>query len=236
MNTDEFHALLHPIPELLRPMQPEPSLADPEVAVKTFASAPDKVRSATSSGSGYFSTVNRAVIPGFVVKEVPDPHRDGWVLWALHVMAMKEPPEWAPRIAALTLDREKYVLYALVEELQEFDAWSEGYKALPALQEDDPMEYEDTLYDRFGGGRFPGFVKAIREISEKLGDEEIILRLDLHRGNYMLRGETTVITDPLAVKDPATECWFRPDDEEAREATTRRFIEAAANDPRISVI
>lgn len=201
----------------------------------TFGSEPAKVRSSKSSGSGCFSVVNKATIPGFVVKEIEYPHRDGWVLWALHVMGYKQPPEWAPKIAALTLDRASGKLYALIEELSELHPGESEYANLNIMQRDHPLDDLDEVEDRFEE-EFPGFTTALVEICEGFDDDYYGIRLDLHRGNYMHRNGVTVITDPLTIKDRQTDCWVRPDDEKASAAMIDLLVSVADGDPRISVI
>ena len=156
----------------------------------TFVSKPETfARAGGELGAGCFGKVSEAVIPGMVVKTVENFWNDGWFPWALY--CLKHQGETGiPTIYALRLDFTEGKLWALMECLSEV-TWDDHTPWMQVGRESFPYRVRAVF------GRRKAMPAHLTALMATLPDQG--LRVDLHRGNYMKRGQKLVMTDPFTL-------------------------------------
>ncbi len=203
-------------------------------AVTAFATNPAKLSGADYLGSGCFANVMSATIPGFVVKTVRDFWNDGWFAWALY--CLKHQGEVGiPAILALRLDFTEGKLWALMEKLEPLKYLHNNDKAPYCQISKDAFQHNVSGYF----GRLRAIPNHLKAVMDALPDQEF--RIDLHSGNYMLRGSKVIVTDPFTLVDPNSGSFISNGGDNgnllglkwARE-TIDAFV--TAGDPRVSIV
>ena len=134
---------------------------------------------------------------------------DGWIVYALQLMTMKDAPAWMPKIYAMYFDRDKGHYFALMEKLQNAcgrpKPWVSGY-----VEED-----KDYFFDQIDSNRLINTFSVDPEIIWSLSkdacaivatiDEDGIkdnrgIFFDAHTDNWMWRGDQLVMSDPYVLR------------------------------------
>jgi hypothetical protein len=159
---------------------------------------------AEGSGDGYYSSVYKTRFHNLVVKKGFKAREDGWLAYACLVLALgDDKPSWMPDILALKINWGGNCFEALMGTLTPRPVWEDEIDQCYSFTVEN---YGDT----FGFHANHGINATARSIFKALFDLDaqtggriaaMGIHFDGHNNNWMMRGSSLVLNDPLCGPD-----------------------------------